>query len=1026
MKQLYSFISFLAIGASAWGVSPSGPLTPGPLSPFDDACEIGRCVPMGLKAAGKGGRTEKRRLGERNPLVPPFVETFDNFRYGLEWEDFERYFQVIDSNEDERYWRLYNYAQAEPYGRCAYLLYTLDGNKADDWLIPRAMELEGGKHYCVSLDAATYTGGRDHSLEVKFGQYNDAKGLNVTVIPETTINTQKFRHLEGWINPEEDGVYYIGIHALSTNQDYLFADNISVGAAKAGTVPSVVTDLTMTNDPDGKPQVDISFNSPSVNLDGGALDAITSIVIERGDVKVATLTDVTPGKACRFTDNTGTDGDYAYRITANNASGEGATLRCDHYVGLLAPMAPAIVSFRELEDDSYECEWTVPTTDVNGNAINPEQITYCVYDVSKGSVEPVAEGVKTNKVVLYADMQGQLQVMAQLLVTAVVGDKESEGAATGLLMIGEPYPLPYHNSFAGNDLVRYVMGAGSEYAEVVWRFIDDHSDPTSQDGDNGYVCMIGTAPNQTGEVFTGKIDLRQATAPALSFYTYVYSEDNNELKVCVTDVATGEESVVATEQLSDLPRVGWNRLFYPLSDFAGKIVSISIKPRIVSHGYVPVDNMLVTQLNDIDLRIESVSAPASAHPDEQFGVYATVMNNGYKPVGPFKVVLSRDGKDVSSADVDGLAALDYTGVTLFDSFDAATSAMPQMTVRAEIAGEQNPDDNLSDPFTVAFRAPTYPTVKDLSGAESDGSVQLSWGAPDLSKAAPAEVVEDFESYAAFATQFGGWSMVDADKGYVGGFQDIEMPVDNTQQAFWIMEGVSPFEFIWASSGTKVAAQMFVLDADRKHAVQCDDWLISPELYGGPQTITFMASSLTTMYGYDKFEIYYSTTGTTLDCFKQIGVEIEPTDIWQQYVVSLPDGARYFAIRCTSHNIYMFMLDDFAFTPKGTPLALELKGYNVYRNGEKLTSEPIVQTSFATKRQLETDRYFVTAVYDLGESIASNVVAFGRDGVADVETDDAEGRVEIFDLRGVRLDGATAAPGVYFRRQGGKVEKVIVR
>ena len=119
-----------------------------------------------------------QRLGERNPLKPPFVEEFDNYPSGSEFEQFERYFQVINSDGDknasgtDRSWGYYNFngeSDGRQFSKCAYLLYPINVAKSDDWLIPRAIKFEAGKYYHVTMDASLYVEGAVHTMEVKMG-----------------------------------------------------------------------------------------------------------------------------------------------------------------------------------------------------------------------------------------------------------------------------------------------------------------------------------------------------------------------------------------------------------------------------------------------------------------------------------------------------------------------------------------------------------------------------------------------------------------------------------------------------------------------------------------------------------------------------------------------------------------------------------------------------------------------------------------------------------------------------------------
>ena len=51
----------------------------------------------------------------------------------------------------------------------------------------------------------------------------------------------------------------------------------------------------------------------------------------------------------------------------------------------------------------------------------------------------------------------------------------------------------------------------------------------------------------------------------------------------------------------------------------------------------------------------------------------------------------------------------------------------------------------------------------------------------------------------------------------------------------------------------------------------------------------------------------------------------------------------------------------------------------------------------------------------------------KSGVEDIAADgEGQGRVEMFNLQGMSVDSENAVPGVYVRRQGNKVQKVVVK
>lgn len=92
----------------------------------------------------------------------------------------------------------------------------------------------------------------------------------------------------------------------------------------------------------------------------------------------------------------------------------------------------------------------------------------------------------------------------------------------------------------------------------------------------------------------------------------------------------------------------------------------------------------------------------------------------------------------------------------------------------------------------------------------------------------------------------------------------------------------------------------------------DDWLISPLLSGQEQEIEFWARSVTTAYGAEVFEVYYSTTDTRLSSFTRCVERTQAPMTWTKYTAILPKDARYFAIRCVSDDTFAFLVDDISF------------------------------------------------------------------------------------------------------------------
>ena len=134
------------------------------------------------------------------------------------------------------------------------------------------------------------------------------------------------------------------------------------------------------------------------------------------------------------------------------------------------------------------------------------------------------------------------------------------------------------------------------------------------------------------------------------------------------------------------------------------------------------------------------------------------------------------------------------------------------------------------------------------------------------------------------------------------------------------------------------------------------------------------------------------------------------------------------------------------------MTAELIGYNVYRNGNKLNDELVTEPTFTdAKPSSERDHsYYVTAVYDKGESRRSNealirlVSGIGLTGAADVTIRTSTGAIIV---NGVANDVVTVAgvdgrvlrtvdaqgsvriavePGVYIVNVAGVTAKVLVK
>ena len=128
-----------------------------------------------------------------------------------------------------------------------------------------------------------------------------------------------------------------------------------------------------------------------------------------------------------------------------------------------------------------------------------------------------------------------------------------------------------------------------------------------------------------------------------------------------------------------------------------------------------------------------------------------------------------------------------------------------------------------------------------------------------------------------------------------------------------------------------------------------------------------------------------------------------TSDWQKAEYDLPEGARYFAIRSIRDNGFALFVDDVTFCPDSlAALDLMLLGYNLYRDGQKLNSAPLTDTTYMDASAPTDAVYRVTAVYAEGESGYSEVAIKGYVGINSA-TVTVQGNGRIYDLQGRLVD-----------------------
>lgn len=917
---------------------------------------------------GRISEPEYSNVSTLGSIVPPYKETFDTEEDLIGWT-------VLNVNDDgvlEWQWK-----EREGNG-LVYIPCNWQWSM-DDWLISPLIKLEGGRSYEISFDL--WTGDMDELFEFYMGTEPTVKGMNIELIPQTQIYSATPVPYVLLVTPETTGEYYFGIHGISPAYTYwINFDNFSVSAPLSIDAPGTVSDIQVVPDPAGELFATISFTAPDKNFDGtSALKSLTRIDVTRDGEVIKSFENPAIGAEISFKDVVEKEGGYSYGFTAYNEAGHGQTVNASAYIGINYPGAPENVFGCETDKiGEVKITWNPPTKDANDYPLNPDLITYTVVEITATDYIELATGLKDTSFTFQAVSPDTPQTVKQYGVFSVSPKGEGYGAATGVVIVGAPDKTPYTETFP-NGTSQHLFGYKLlSQGQVPWSILKDTSlSITDYNGDHGCVAMNSDKQfNESSMLFTGRIKLN-LTNPVLSLYTYnlgdMYVPDNNEIELSVSLDGGNTFDVVDKFVVSQIGAASnsWGKISVNLAKYVGESVIIGINGITRNYGQIYIDNIEITNGLDNDVALTKVEGPKQVKINDSFNVSMMLVNNGKQTAQGVSVVLYRNGQIHSTKENIDLQSGQYLDLVFSD---VLTPMDEEVTYQAEAiySADSDFDNNTSAAITVIPFKNYAPMVDNLKYTADDSGVSLSWNAPEVPTT--QTITEDFESYVEWANErIGDWTLYDGDKAEIGSVSSMTLPV-NGKQSFWVMDASNVlFSDVYSvfapHSGDKYLAQMYPIDMYGYPTIPADDWLISPQLSGNAQTISFFARSITTSNP-ETFEVLYSTTGVKVDDFKKIDMYSEISNLWTEYSIDLPEGAKYFAIRCVTKKGFMFFVDDITYSIKPN---YTLKGYNVYHNGKKLTGTPVTETTFRHDSR-EGGDYGVSAVYSAQESKAAIVSA----------------------------------------------------
>lgn len=987
-------------------------------------------------------------LGQAATL--PYSNTFDN-------QDDVKTLAVIDNNGDGNSWMFFGNCMIYPFSQAGY-----DG---DDWLVSPPFDLKKNYVYRLSFDTKA-DDGYPEVLAAAWGKELSSEAFTHEIMPATQIADTTYRRHNILFAPGQDTPAYIGLHALSKADEgcTLYIDNLSVEQVAEVQAPDSVTALKAVPSAKGEKRVDLSFYAPKTSINGIPITQPMTISVtdEAHHRLVATLKNVQPGKACFVSDSVAATGYNAYAVVAANSHGGGMPAFVNAFTGQDTPGAVTVIGMSATDDGHVKLWWKAPEKGANGGWIDPAKLTYVVtnLDGQQGKSTTVAQPEYAEQLT----MQSGKQRLAWYEVKAVNDMGEGPTVNTDTLFVGPPYELPLKESFAARGLQTAPWNvSNTNVAEWMVLGMGTYADPADNDG--GLAAFTTITPGARAKLIGPKFEITGTANPHLTFSLWhspacsaavevaLKGSDGHNYSLGRFDASQNVEGLEGTAGF-------WTEHTIDLTPYVHlpfvQLVFTGIGGAANGEWNVPLylDNIRLYNYLSEDLAMNPMLASKDkVEVGQEIGFTVSCTNKGQTAAENYSVLLYRG--DEQMAMLPGKRV--EPGATAMYSFvhtpngDAPETSLYHAVI--EWKGDENVANNYSDTIAVTVE-PGKPYVNDVRAYAEDNNVVLEWSKPQgIDRDTKVETItEGFENYLPFTIKhFGAWTLTDGDGQPTLGIQDgtgnfVQYPNVEAPMAYMAFNpgkaGLSPMYFK-AHTGSQVAA---AFSAGRTTAN--DDWLVSP-LVDGAQTISFFACSPDNDYygTQETLEVLYSSTGTNVADFKRIGSPITVPGTWTQYKVDLPQGARHFALRCTSKDQYILFVDDVVY--RKAARNFRLLGYNVYRDSILLTSSPVAATQYVDKEGANgTHVYTVTAVYNEGESVASPGVSTGSVGIGTIDAQSiwsvsvAGGTIRIkapstqlvgvYAADGRRIGGGKGSwaipvpPGVYIVKGGNKTVKVVCR
>lgn len=893
------------------------------------------------------------------------------------------------------------------------------------------------------------------SFEVKCQGYDEnyediTVGVGKEQTQESFMSVKSFEGLRNedwekfsvWCLPES-GTQYVGFKTVADeNGNRIMLRNISVKVSdRPSTTPAAVENLSATALPKGALKAKVSFTLPTYDIAGKRLadGRLTATVKTEAETKTVTGA---PGSA-QTVEIATVDGVNTITVSADN-SAAGIESSVTVFTGVDVPKPLDDIRVSHSEDyKSLHLEWDAPTEGINGGYVDPANVKYslCLYNEDTYEWELSRDLGSARTLDYTPENAAEGIVAAQLAILArnEIGDCGTVRMANA--PVGQPYRLPMKEIFDKNEYQPKFGDRPDESYTLEWGFTRAVypywvSKPTP-DGDAAYVVQGMAA--EKARVILPAFSTEGLDAAGIELPLWC-GPQSGEIRVYAQAFGIEPELIGSFYEVSEDCWI--KRRFHLPSKFLGrKWVNLIIDAVFDEDNQTAAFGQFKIQtfVSD-DIAVTSLGVPAFPMVGTPAEITAEIENFGLLTAEAPQMELAVSHRDNTLAvmameRVNGEGTLPELGSASFRAVwtpGADSEGIVAFTVR--IANPDMDPSNDSRQAEARVGRGNCAVVTDLRAEEDASGVNLSWTDPTVETGK-----EGFESMAPFSygDRIGDFKTVCLDEYETGYFGNFRFPHDKDRKAWQVIgekeitevmeEAGLENSYLLANSGDRFLLAFTPFTIIAGQGLVSDRWIISPEVKPGSK-FSFMMTPGTTGR-IEKVQVLASSTNDDPESFEVIEEHKLLTAEWRKYEYTLPEGAKYFAIRYCgdTDNSFFVLLDDIEYVPVAESPVLE--GFDIYRDGALIAEAVKTRGSWtdAYKPQGKPTYYNIKPVVRrngvLTRGFMSNTAAVCHAGVEDIE-EAADSDAEYFTLQGIRV--AEPSQGVYIKRKAGKATKVLVK